>query len=143
MHLVYPKVLHSFFVFEFSWDDCNTREQLETTGYAKFGGETRCIMVYQNLLAQQNRYRRTLRQLKFTQKYDLNLNVQAKFKRNIKFVICHLFFFPGLFRLQPPIIFILLELNFLEAAFETFTEYCVGSGRLSRYSQKLSTSHSV
>ena len=33
------------------------------------------------------------------QNRDLNLNVQAKFKRNIKFVICHLFLFPGLFRL--------------------------------------------
>ena len=37
------------------------------------------------------------------QNKDLKLNFQAKFKRNIKFVICHLFLFPGLFRLQPPI----------------------------------------
>ena len=40
-------------------------------------------------------------------------------------------------------IFVLLELNFLKAAFKTFAAYCGGSGRLSRYSQKLSTSHSV
>ena len=30
MQLVYPQILHSFFVFDFSWDDC-IREKLETT----------------------------------------------------------------------------------------------------------------
>ena len=44
MHFVYPppatrqkKKNCVTFVFDFSWDDCNTQEKLETThGYAKF-----------------------------------------------------------------------------------------------------------
>ena len=31
-------------VFDFSWEHCNTQEKLET-GYAKFGGMLRCIIV--------------------------------------------------------------------------------------------------
>ena len=33
------------FVFDFSWDDCYTREKLETTAMPKFLG-VNCIMVY-------------------------------------------------------------------------------------------------
>ena len=31
MHLVYPAKLCIAIVFDFSWNDCNTREKLETT----------------------------------------------------------------------------------------------------------------
>ena len=44
MHLVcHPKFCISI-VFNFSWDGCNTQEKSKTaSGYAKFGGQTRCI----------------------------------------------------------------------------------------------------
>ena len=33
-------------VFDFSWDDCNTLENFETMVMQNSKGETRCIMVY-------------------------------------------------------------------------------------------------
>ena len=30
VHLVYPQILHNQGVLDFSWDDCNTQEKLET-----------------------------------------------------------------------------------------------------------------
>ena len=46
MHLVYPPKLCITIVFDFSWDDCNTLENLETMVMQNSEGETRCIMVY-------------------------------------------------------------------------------------------------
>ena len=49
MHLVPPpppKKLSITIVFDFSWDDCNTPENLETMVMQNSEGETRCIMVY-------------------------------------------------------------------------------------------------
>ena len=30
MHFVYPRKFRITFTFDFSWDDCNTQEKLET-----------------------------------------------------------------------------------------------------------------
>ena len=46
MHLVYPPKLCITIAFVFSWDDCNTLENLETMVMQNSEGETRCIMVY-------------------------------------------------------------------------------------------------
>ena len=46
MHLVYPPKLCITIVFDFSWDACNTPENLETMVMQNSEGETRCIMVY-------------------------------------------------------------------------------------------------
>ena len=45
MHLVYPPKLCITIVFDFSWDDCNVLENLETMVMQNSEGETRCIMV--------------------------------------------------------------------------------------------------
>ena len=46
MHLVHPQK----FVFNFSWDDCDTQEKFRGNNGQHsiffFGGVTRCIMVY-------------------------------------------------------------------------------------------------
>ena len=99
MHLVYPKFCIAF-VFDFSWNDCNTREQLETTVTAKCGGEKQGALwsiriFWPNRIDTDEHYGG----YNLFQNKDLKLNFQAKFKLNIKFVICHLFLFPGLFRL--------------------------------------------
>ena len=38
MHLVYPLKFCISVVFDFSWDDCNTKEKLETTVTQNLGG---------------------------------------------------------------------------------------------------------
>ena len=38
MHLVYPLKFCISVVFDFSWDDCNTKEKLETTVAQNLGG---------------------------------------------------------------------------------------------------------
>ena len=38
MHLVYLQNLYVTIVFDFSWDDCNTQEDLETMVTLFFGG---------------------------------------------------------------------------------------------------------
>ena len=45
MHLVcHPKFCISISVFNFSWEGFNIQEKSKTaSGYAKFGGQTRCI----------------------------------------------------------------------------------------------------
>ena len=51
MHLVYPPKLCITIVFDFSWDDCNTLENLETMVMQNSEGETRCIMVYMKVVS--------------------------------------------------------------------------------------------
>ena len=46
MHLVYFPKFCITIIFDFSWDDCNTQEKLETMVMQNFRGLTRCIMVY-------------------------------------------------------------------------------------------------
>ena len=46
MHLVYFPKFCITIIFDFSWDDCNTQEKLETVVMQNFRGQTRCIMVY-------------------------------------------------------------------------------------------------
>ena len=50
MHLVYPPKLFITIVFDFSWDDCNTLENLETLVMKILRGKTRCIMVYMKVV---------------------------------------------------------------------------------------------
>ena len=38
MHLFYPLKFCTSVVFDFSWDDCNTKEKLETTVTQNLGG---------------------------------------------------------------------------------------------------------
>ena len=45
MHLVYPPKLCITIVSDFSWDNCNALENLETMVMQNSEGETRCIMV--------------------------------------------------------------------------------------------------
>ena len=46
MHLVYPPKLCITIVFDFSWDDCNTQDNLKTMVKQNSEAKTRCIMVY-------------------------------------------------------------------------------------------------
>ena len=50
MHLVYAPKLCITIVFDFSWDDCNPLENLETLVMQNSKGETRCIMVYMKVV---------------------------------------------------------------------------------------------
>ena len=56
MYLVYLQNLCITIVFDFSWGDCNTQENLETMvtpflgGAGWGGGDTRCIMVYVKIM---------------------------------------------------------------------------------------------
>ena len=51
------RFIHYFFqlcitiVFDFSWDDCNVLENLETMVMQNSEGETRCIMVYMKVVS--------------------------------------------------------------------------------------------
>ena len=45
-HLVYPPKLCITIVFDFSWDDCNTQDNLKTMVKQNSEAKTRCIMVY-------------------------------------------------------------------------------------------------
>ena len=61
-----------------------------------------------------------------------------------KFCIAFVFDFPcGDCNYPVAIVHFPTELTFLKAAFKTFAEYCGGSGRLTGYSRKVSTSLSV
>ena len=46
MRLVEPPTFCITIVLDFSWDDCNTQEKLETMVMQNSGEYTRCIMVY-------------------------------------------------------------------------------------------------
>ena len=50
MHVIYPPKFYITIVFNFSWDDCNTQEKLETIVMHFFvvgkGGGGSCIIVY-------------------------------------------------------------------------------------------------
>ena len=53
MHLVYLQNLCITIIFDFSWGDYNTQENLETMVTPFFrggGGGTRCIMVYVKIM---------------------------------------------------------------------------------------------
>ena len=45
----FPPNICTTIVFNFSWDDCNTQERLETVAMQKFG-HTGCIMVNEKIV---------------------------------------------------------------------------------------------
>ena len=99
MHLVYPKILHSF-CLRFLLERLYYPGAIGNNGYCKMWGEKQGALwsiriFWPNRIDTDEHYGG----YNLLQNKDLKLNFQAKFKRNIKFVICHLFLFPGLFRL--------------------------------------------
>ena len=82
MHLVPPppkKKLSITIVFDFSWDDCNTLENLETMVMQNSEGETRCIMVYVKVVITRGRdVKRALGYLKGTPRQNA-IRMSTKF----------------------------------------------------------------